>query len=360
MIPLFRPSCTDLEVRYVTDTLRSGWWGMGPRVQEFEERFAAWAGTTYAVAMNSATSALQLTIEALGITSGEIIVPALTFASTGLAALHNGCQVVFADIDEDTLCLDWADVARRLTPQTRAVIPVWYGGTVVPPPAALWLELADLEIVEDCAHAAGSPGTGQTGTACWSFHAVKNLAAGDGGMVTTSDGKLAERLRLLRWCGISKSTWERDQGRYGWDYDILLPGHKAHMNDLTAALGLAQLERLDDLNKARRSRARQYMDALEGVPWLQLPPWREDSAWHLFPVRVPAPARDHLVDHLLSQGVSAGVHYKPLNTYPMFGPRQDLPVTDRVWRTLITLPLFPDMTDAELRRVVAAVRTFMP
>lgn len=359
MIPLFRPSCTDLEVRYVTEALRSGWWGMGPKTEEFEDRFATFAGARHAVAMNSGTAALTLTLEALGVTGGEVIMPALTFASTALAALRNGCRVVFADVDEDTLCIDWQDVTLRRTSETRAVMPVWYGGTVAPPAPVLWPALAGLQVVEDCAHAAGSHGAGRAHTACWSFHAVKNLAAGDGGMVTTDDADVAARLRELRWCGISRSTWERDSGApYGWEYDITVPGHKAHMNDLTAALGLAQLERLDEMNKARAGRVRQYLDAFAGLGWLRLPAWREGSSWHLFYVRVDAAVRDELIGHLLASGVSAGVHYKPLNRYDVFGPPVRLPVTDRAWRELVTLPLFPDMTDAEFDQVVAAVRGF--
>jgi perosamine synthetase len=361
MIPLFRPSCTDLEVRYVTEALRSGWWGLGPRTGEFESRFAAYVGAGHAVAVSSCTAALQLTLQALGVDGGEVIVPALTFASTGLAAVHNGCRVVFADVDEGTLCIDWSDAAAKVTSRTRAVIPVWYGGTVTAPPPGL--DLDGLHIVEDAAHAAGSAGVGQLGPACWSFHAVKNLATGDGGMVTTDDGALAARLRELRWCGISRSTWAREDraaGSYGWEYDITQLGHKAHMNDLAAALGLAQLERLDDMNKARRDTAWRYLAELGGVGWLRLPLWRDGSSWHLFPVRVPAESRAAFIGHMLAAGVSAGVHYKPLTSYRVFGPRVVLPVTDRVWPELATLPLFPDMTGQEFGQVVAAVKSFRP
>ena len=183
-------------------------------------------GVDHAVAVNSATMALQLTVQALGI-DGDIIMPALTFASTALAARHNSCRIVFADVDEDALCLDWADVThRRMGPQTGAVIPVWYGGTV----NVGSLEVRDgsgrpLPVIEDCAHAAGSPGEGKQGiAACWSFHAVKNLACGDGGMITTDDPELAMRLRRLRWCGIDRSTWDRDRTRYSWEYDTRSAG----------------------------------------------------------------------------------------------------------------------------------------
>ena len=359
MIPLFRPSVTGAEVQAVTDVLESGWWGEGPKVAAFEAAFARYAGARHAVAVNSCTAALQLTLEAMGVTGGEVIVPALTFVSTGLAALRNGCRVVFADVDEDTLCLDWDDVAAEVTEQTRAVIPVWYGGRITLPSGRVADALRGVPVVEDCAHAAGTPAAGWLGdAACWSFHAVKNLACGDGGMVTTDDEELAAKIRALRWCGIDKNTWIRDQGRYGWDYDIPAPGWKYHMNDLAAAIGLAQLGRLDVMNDSRRRLVRQYLEELKDLEWLRLPEYRENSSWHLLAVRVDA--RDAFVDHMLAAGVSAGVHYKPLNTYEWFGPRQPLPVTDRVWKTLVTLPLYPDMTQAEQEQVIAAVRSFRP
>ena len=362
MIPLFRPSCTDLEIRYVTDVLRSGWWGTGPVTEKLEHRFAGMTGARHAVAVSSCTAALQLACQALGVAGGEVITPALPFASTALAPLHAGATVRFADIGEDTLCLDWADAIARITPATRAIIPVWYGGTVTAPPELFQLPAVEAEfsrvpVIEDCAHAAGSTRAGKLGiAACWSFHAVKNLAAGDGGMITTNDDDLAGRLRPLRWCGIDRSTWDRESRRgYNWEYDITEPGHKAQMNDITAALALAQLERLPAMNEARRLIAARYLDGLAGLGWLRLPAWRDSSSWHLFTVRVAD--RDRFIGHMLSRGVAAGVHYRPLNTFTVF-PRDPLPVTDRVWKTLVTLPLYPDMTEADVARVIAAVREF--
>jgi dTDP-4-amino-4,6-dideoxygalactose transaminase len=357
IIPLFRPSCSGNEIRYVTQVLESGWWAQGPVVQEFETRFAEYAGARHAVAVSSCTAALHLALEALGVRGGQVILPALTFVSTGLAALHAGADVVFADVHDDTLCLDWADVAARRTGRTRAVIPVWYGGTVPPAP---WL--GGMTVVEDCAHACGSARAGTIGdAACWSFQAVKNLATGDGGMITTQDGDLAEKLRRLRWCGIDRSTWERESNAgYSWDYDVPEAGWKAQMTDLAAALGLAQLERLDVMNKQREALVHRYLDELGGRGWLRLPQWRDGSSWHLFCARVAAEDRDALIAHLRAAGISAGVHYKPLSMYPVFGERQPLPVTDAAWRELVTLPLFPDMTYAQQSRVIDAVKTFRP
>lgn len=343
MIPLFKPSCSDLEIQNVTRVLRSGFWSMGPVVEELEEQFAKYTGSRHAVAVSNCTAALQIACETLGVRDGEVIMPALTFAATGLSVLHSGGKVVLADIDEDTLCIDWDDVKSKETQRTAAIIPVWYGGTVNSPRSfpSGW-------IIEDCAHAAGNMLAGQIGdVACWSFNAVKNLASGDGGMITTPDGELAARLRRLRRFGID---------RKGWDYDIPDPGWKADMNDITAAIALAQLQRLGEMNELRRKIVLTYIKELSDLDWLRLPEWDESSSWHMFVARTEH--RGNLIIHMYSRGVSAGVHYKPLNLHRIFGEHKPLPVTDRVWKTLITFPLYPDMTDDDLGQVIDAVRSF--
>jgi len=316
---------------------------MGPVVEELEEQFAKYTGSRHAVAVSNCTAALQIACETLGVRDGEVIMPALTFAATGLSVLHSGGKVVLADIDEDTLCIDWDDVKSKETQRTAAIIPVWYGGTVNSPRSfpSGW-------IIEDCAHAAGNMLAGQIGdVACWSFNAVKNLASGDGGMITTPDGELAARLRRLRRFGID---------RKGWDYDIPDPGWKADMNDITAAIALAQLQRLDEMNELRRKIVLTYIKELSDLDWLRLPEWDESSSWHMFVARTEH--RGNLIIHMYSRGVSAGVHYKPLNLHRIFGEHKPLPVTDRVWKTLITFPLYPDMTDDDLGQVIDAVRSF--
>lgn len=356
MIPLFKPSCTEAETEAVTRVLKSGWWAMGPEVEAFEQEFAVYVGVSHAVAVNSATSALELAARACGITGKTVAVPALTFVSTAQAMQHAGNQVVFADIDEDDLCIDWKKLPCE---QPNAVVPVWYAGCVVAPSGDHFGEpWPEVPIIEDCAHAAGSNGAGKVGwAACWSFQAVKNLATGDGGMVTTDDPEVAAKLRRLRWCGIDKSTWERDQGKYGWDYDIPEDGEKMHMNDIAAALGRAQLSRLDEMNAHRIKIANRYWQELHDLGWLDIRvPFACDSN-HLCVVRVDE--RNRFIDHMLSNGVSAGVHYKPLTHYPhLFPGKHDVPVTEKVWQKLVTIPLYPDMTEAEQEQVISAVRSF--
>jgi perosamine synthetase len=370
VIPIFKPACGDEEIEAVTRVLRSGWWAIGPETEKFEAEFAAYTGCRHAVAVSSATMALELAARAIGLVNGVVVVPALTFVSSAQAMRHCGNQVIFADIDEDTLCMDFGSAAAnykaRARPgvSARGMVPVWYGGHVqrvfsssVPVP--------NFAVIEDCAHAAGSKGAGELGdAAAWSFHAVKNLATGDGGMVTTDDEDVAAEVRRLRWCGIDKSTWERDKDSrvgYGWDYDIPGDGFKAHMNDIAAALGRVQLRHLDERNSIRRAIAKVYNDGLAGLGWFRTPVVDSASATHMYTGRVPAGRRPAFIRHCIENGVSIGVHYKPLNHYKaLFGEQDpgDTPVTERVWQTLVTLPLFPDMTAQEQEQVVKAVRSF--
>lgn len=348
IIPLLQPSITDAEIEAVTKVLRSQWWGQGRVVEQFERELADRYGYAHCVTTNSATAALHLALHVLGISKGsEVILPALTFVSTGLAVLYTGATPILADVYLDTLCLDWNDALSKVSDKTCAIMPVDYAGF----PA--WTDgplTGAMPIIQDAAHSCGGRGYGDL--VCLSFHPVKNLATGDGGAILTNDDDQAERLRSLRWCGIDRSTWERSEKRYGWDYDIAEMGFKYHWNDIQAAIGLVQLGRLDEMNGRRREIAERYQDELNGVVTL---PWdRRSHTWHLFPVRVDAEQRDSLIDYLLSKGISAGVHYKPLTHYPMF--HGHVPVTEHEWRRLVSLPIFPDMTDAQQWRVICAVR----
>jgi perosamine synthetase len=381
MIPLFKPSVTDREIEAVTRVLKSGWWALGPEVEAFEKDFAEYlrvqahaAGTRhqfstspYAVGVNSCTSALELAARSLGVEKGTVVVPALTFVSTGQAMLHAQNKVVFADIDETTMCLDWDDALNTLESATarrkdapKAIVPVWYAGRVSLPPALP----EGITVIEDCAHAAGTRLAGTVGhAAAWSFQAVKNLAVGDGGMVTTTDPLAYAKLKPLRWCGIDRSTWERDNKKgYNWDYDIPVDGEKAHLNDIAAALGRVQLSRLNEMNDARFQILKQYKAGFDGLSWLKM---REDfspyESNHLMTVRINATNRDRFIDHMLAHGVSAGVHYKPITYYKgVFPNARNLPVTEKVWRELVTLPLYPDLAWDDVDKITGVVRAFSP
>lgn len=375
MMPVLRPTnhpinskdqymscCIDLleEAIEVNEVIRSGWWGEGPKVAEFEQALAQRYGRKHCIAVNSCTAALHLALLAHGIGPGdEVILPALTFVSTGLAVLYVGAAPVFADVRPDSLCLDWNDVERRVNPNTKAIIPVDYAGFAAANPQALGYtresrKLFKQAIIQDAAHSCGGLAYGDT--VCLSFHPVKNLATPDGGAILTDDDDMDRRLRSLRWCGIDRNTWQRTGKRYSWDYDIAEVGYKCHWNDVAAAIGLVQLRHLDEMNEKRRSAAVYYTNYLAG---LQLPADHYNHTWHLYTIRVPAELRDGLIDHLAGQGISASVHYKPLTYYPMFADQPTPPITEREWRRLVTLPLYADITQAEQETVIGAIREFM-
>jgi len=346
VIPLLRPSCTEDELRAVTDVLKSGWWGLGPVCKAVETRLSElYPEYPYCVTTNSATAALHMAMLVNNIGPGdEVIVPALTFVSTALAVSYVGATPVFADVDRDTLCLSVETVREKITPRTRAVIFVDYAGY----PALVQRGEFDFPIIQDAAHSCGGVGYGDQ--VCFSFHAVKNIATGDGGAILLKDREMAERVRALCWCGINKSTWERAEKKYGWDYSIEEIGYKCHWNDIQASIALTQLRRMPALLGKRAEIASLYAQGLRDV--CQLPEKHARHTWHLFPIRVAAERRDSVISYLIERGISAGVHYKPLTYYSMYADQPTPPVTDSEWRRLISLPIFYDLSIDEQAQII--------
>lgn len=349
-IPVFRPSYDQREEEAVIRVLRSGWIGLGPVTEQFEHAFAKKVGAKYAVALNSATAALHIAIKLLDVGPGdEVLVPTMTFVSTAMVADYEHAVPVFCDVTPEHLMMDYADAASRRTLRTKAIIPVLYGGRPIADPEM------DLPAIYDCAHAAGGKFDVRGKVCCWSFHAVKNLATGDGGMITLDDEALYQKAMRLRWLGIDKSTWNRSgvERKYWWEYNIDQTGYKYHMNDITSALGLVQLEKLDDMQARRHALVHQYLEELQGVPALELPSYDPDSSWHMFAVRTPQ--RNELSLHLQEKGISTGVHYKPIHLYPLYH-KHGLPVAEREWQKLLTLPLFPDLTSDQVSFIATEVK----
>lgn len=354
------------EIEAVAGVLESGWIGMGPRTKEFEEEFARFTGVKFAVGLNSATAALHLAVKALGINSGEIIVPAITFISTALAATYNNAKPVFADVYEDTLNIDVDDIKRKITKKTRAIIPVHYGGHPVELDDILDIANEhDLKMIEDCAHACGSLYKGRHvgslgDVGCFSFHAVKNLATGDGGMLTTNSEEIAKKVERLRWLGIDKSTFLRSgKDNYSWNYGVAEVGYKYHMNDITAAIGLVQLKKLEKMNERRAEIAGIYNKNFRDIDWIQLPVEKDyvKSAHHNYVVKVND--RDKLMAFLAERGISTGVHYMPLYLHPIYeGIKANTPTVEEIWKKIITLPLYPDMTFNDINKVVNSIKAF--
>ena len=381
LIPVFRPSYDKREVSAVTEVLMSGWIGLGPKTEEFEEKFAKHIGAKYAVALNSATAALHLSLMAANIGIGdEVILPAMTFASTAHAVLYVGAKPVFADIEKNTMCVDPYDVEKKITKKTKIIIPVHYGG--YPCNMDSLQEIArkhKLLIIEDAAHACGSVYKGRmvgniSAFTCFSFHAVKNLATGDGGMITTNDRAIMEELKRLRWVGITKDTWNRvekvkeaglESNRgYGWHYEIYDLGYKYHMNDINAALGLVQLTKLENANRIRRKIARYYQKSLTGVGDIVCPTLVDNSdgtisSQHNYVIRTKF--RDKLHLYLRQQYISTGVHYMPIHLHPLYRklcPNTKLPVTEEEWKRVLTLPLYPDLTKKDQDRIIETIHKF--
>lgn len=371
MIPVFRPSMGDDEINAVAEVIRSGWIGLGPKTQEFEEKFAHYIGVKYAVGLNSATAGLHLGLMVMDVNGGEVITTPMTFVSTNHAILYNNAVPVFCDIEADTLNIDSSKIEQLVTEKTKAIVLIHYGGYACDmDPIIAIANKYNLKVIEDAAHGCGGEYRGQklgslSDIGVFSFHAVKNLATGDGGMITTDDTQIYERLKKLRWLGISKDTFSReehDNRRYSWYYNVEEIGYKYHMNDIQAALGLVQLAKLEKTNKRRAEIVAQYNEGLKNSDWIERPvkkDYMNKPACHNYVIKCDH--RDELNDYLKQQGISTGVHYVPSNHYEMYRDcRGKTPVSSDVWKRLLTLPLFPDLTDSEAGKVIDAISKFIP
>lgn len=360
------PFIGEEEIAEVVATLRSGWLAAGPRVAAFEERFRALCGSPFVVATSSCTGALHIALSLLEVDGGEVVLPTMTFAATALAAVHSGARPVLADIEEDTLNIDPADAAARMTPRTRAIMAVHYAGL----PCAIDDLLAiargaGIPLVEDAAHAIGcySRGrhAGSMGDAgAFSFYANKNFTTIEGGMFTTARKDLAERARTLRLQGINRDAWRREGGA-SWRYDIVEAGFKYPMNDVQAAVGLHQMTRLagwQDRRAAIAARYRQSLAGMAGVRPLADAPSDSRHGNHLFVVRVaPETAgRDAVAARLRERGIETSVHFVPLHMHPYFqrewGYREgDFPRAERAFAEILSLPQHPGMSDEDVDQV---------
>lgn len=374
-IPVFRPSMGQEEIDAVAEVIKSGWIGLGPKTEQFEKEFSKYVDAKFAVGLNSATAALHLSLIALGVGKGdEVLVPSLTFVSTSHVVLYVGAKPVFVDIDKDTLCMDPQDLEKKITKNSKAVIPVHYGGHPADMDAiGAIAQKYKLFVIEDASHAAGSKYKGEmigsiSDLTCFSFHAVKNLATADGGMVTTNDKTLAARIKNLRWVGIDKDTWQReelvqeeDYRQYGWYYDVSALGYKYHTNDIAAAISLVQLKNLDKANAKRHALVKRYNEKLKNVKWLTTPvlkSWAK-SAHHNYVIKTTK--RDALNLFLKERKISSGVHYIPIHHFSFYKKNKlkaDVPITERIWKTLLTLPLYPDLSFKDQDRVISAIFDF--
>lgn len=372
-LPYCQPTIGEEEIAEVVETLRSGWLTTGPRVQRFEAEFAASTESPHALAVNSGTSALHLALAVAGVGTGdEVITTPLTFCSCANVIVQQGAVPVLADVCEDDLDIDPDQVERHLTPRTRAIMAVDYAGQ----PCRLdrLRELADsrhLLLLEDAAHAAGAFYRGRpvgsiAEATAFSFYPTKNMTTGEGGMLTSLSAAFDTTARQLALHGMSHDAWRR-YGRGGsWSYEVTALGFKYNMSDIQAALGLVQLRRLAEFNNRREALANRYAAGLAGCEAVVLPRARPEvqHAWHLYPLRLRLQMlridRAEFIEALAERGIGTSVHFIPIHHHAYYREgfgfaAADLPVTERVFPELLSLPLYPQMSDSDLDRVVEAV-----
>jgi dTDP-4-amino-4,6-dideoxygalactose transaminase len=374
VVPFFRPSIGDAEIAEVTQCLKSGWLTTGPKAAAFEQAFAAALGSDVtAIAVNSATAAMHLGLEAMGIGPGdEVIVPTLTFTATAEVVRYLGAVPKLVDIDPATLCVSPAAIEAAITKRTRAIMPVHFAGR---PCNMVGLRgIADrhgLKILDDAAHAfpasqAGKPiGDCDADATAFSFYANKTMTTGEGGMLVTRDPAIAARSRTMRLHGIDRDVFNRFTDTHAsWIYDVIAPGFKYNLTDIAAALGLAQLQRAKWFHTIRIRIAERYDKAFADLP-LMLPPRAavgDTHSWHLYVVRLTNDApfsRDDFILALQEAGIGTSVHYRPLHQMTVWKPfcqSQTFPAADDYFRRCVSLPLFMDMTESEQERVIDIVR----
>jgi perosamine synthetase len=391
-LPFALPSITEDEIQAVVDTLKSGWITTGPRTRQFEEEFARYIGGKHAVAVNSCTAALHLALEAIGIAEGdEVITSPMTFAATAEVIRYFKAVPVFVDIDPVTMNIDAGGIEKCLSSRAsrgagmpKAIIPVHYAG--YPCDMRAIMDIAKrygLIVIEDAAHAFPALYEGRfVGTigdiTCFSFYATKNISTGEGGMATTANAEWAERMKIMSLHGISKDAWKRYTAQGNWYYEIIAPGYKYNLTDVASALGLAQLKRADVLWKRREAIAARYQGAFRDLAEIELPsngtghPAAGAAAatglkhsWHLYVIRLNLSRlkidRAHFIDELKGRGIGTSVHFIPLHIHPYyrdtFGYKpQDYPNAFAAYERIISLPIYPKMSDQDVDRVVKAVR----
>lgn len=362
-VPLCVPDISDEDIAAVAATLRSGWLAHGAKTTEFEEAFARFIGVKHAVSLNSCTSALFLALRALGI-RGEVVLPSFTFVATANAVVTAGASPVFADVDEQTGNLDPSAVEAALTPRTEAIMPVHFAGQTADMDAfSQIVARKGLALIEDSAECIGGTWAGRQagsfGVGCFSFFPTKNITTGEGGMLTTNDASLATRVRAIGAHGIPTHAADREHTARPWERDAVEAGFNFRMSAPQAALGLSQLSRLSGMNAARQALARKYGDRLDCERFrLPVPLAKAAHVYQMYTVTMPRGDRDGFVRTLRSEGIGASVHFDPpvhLQTaYRGAGLGRDLAMTERLSRSIVTLPLFPGMSDGQLATVAEA------
>lgn len=374
-LPFAKPDISEAGINEVVDSLRSGWLTTGPKLQKFEQALREYCDTPHALCLSSATAGLHLALLSLGLEPGdEVITTPLTFIATANTIVHAGAKPVFADVDPATYLLDVEQVASKITDRTRAIVPVHFGGAPVDlDPLYALAEKHNLRIIEDAAHAIGTyykdKIIGSFGDIqVFSFHPNKNITTGEGGCVTTRDDETAAKIKNLRFHGIDREAWNRFSKEGSQCYLVTAPGFKYNMMDIQAALGLHQLPRLNGFIEKRRELAEKYQ--AEFANWEQWqrpqpPSYAHKHAWHfynpLLNLEEVSITRDQFINQMKDYNIGVGLHYQAIHTHPylqqQFGYKDgDFPIAEDIANRIVSLPLFPTMTDSDQARVFDAMR----
>jgi len=382
-LPFSLPLIENDEIEEVVETLRSGWITTGPKTKKFEEEFRKYIGCKHVIAVNSCTAALHLALEAIGLREGdEVITSPMTFAATAEVIRYFNAKPVFVDIDSTTMNIDPEKIEDYLSScmnshssLPKAIIPVHYAGYPCDMDRIFQIaERYNLRVIEDAAHALPSFYKGKlVGTmgdlTCFSFYATKNITTAEGGMIATDNDEWAERMRIMSLHGISKDAWKRYTAEGNWYYEIIAPGYKYNLTDIAAALGIAQLKKIDALWKRRTQIADMYNGAFKRLPELDGPLGGEDEeqtrhSWHLYVIRLNLQRlqidRNRFIEELKRKGIGTSVHFIPLHMHPYYRETygyesDDFPVAYETFKRIISLPIYPKMTDIDVERVIEAV-----
>lgn len=367
MIPVQRPYIGREELDALAGVFDTRWLGMGAVTKEFEDELREFLGAKHVIAVNSGTSALHIALDVLNLTpNNEVLVPSLTFVASVQAIVATGARPVFCDVCPDTLNMDVDDVVRRMTMQTKVIMPVHYGGLACEMDELLSVAREQkILIVEDAAHAFGSTYKGRKigalgDVTCFSFDPVKNITCGEGGAVATDNEEIAARIIPKRVLGIDKDTWSRMRHKRNWFYQVVTPGYRYHMSNVSAAIGLQQIKRLETFKTRKQAIVRSYDEAFKDVNGLALIKHDLDETFPFFYViRVLNKRRDALMKYLREKDIRTGVHYIPNHLQPLFAKfRVPLPITERIYKEVVTLPLYYEMANTDVQIVIDEVRSF--
>ncbi len=365
MLPVLRPYGGKEEIEALSEVIKSGWWGNGPKVSQFEKEFAEMVGAKYAVAVTSNSHGQDLVMKALGIRNKDVINPTISFMATAMIPIWNDCTTNVVDVDPYEMNMDPDDVRKHLKPNSDVLIAVNEAG--VPAPIDEIRSFYDGFIIEDCAHSCYTPGAGTKGdVAVWSFQAVKTMPCGDGGMITLNDEKLYNKLKEMTWFGVS-STFSRVNKKdtvtgkpgYTWDYEVDKIGYKCYMIDLMAAICLEQMKKLPQILDFRRHIQKRYNEEL--CEQVTRPAYSDTVQYYC--AKVPHTDRDKLIDYLASKNIHTSVHFKPLHKYEIIQKHMThknrlFPVADKEWLGLVSLPVHPAMTEEDIDYVIYWVNRY--